>query len=59
MADIDKNKEIEKERNDPDELFCKSLVSSFKGLTKKKKKQAKIKVLQIFLDMEDSDSDTA
>ena len=57
MADIDKSKETEIEKNDPDELFCKSLVSSFKGLTKKKNKQAKIKVLQVLLDMEDSDDD--
>ena len=59
MADIDKSKETEVEKNDPDELFCKSIVSSFKGLTKKKNKQAKIKVLQVLLDMEDSDDDTA
>ena len=40
-----------------DELFCKSLLSSFKNLPKKKKKRAKIKVLQVLLDMDDSDKD--
>ena len=56
QADINKAKEAGKEENDEDELFCKSLVPSFKGLSKKKNKQAKIKFMQILLEME-SDSD--
>ena len=36
LADVEKAKEIEKEKNNSDELFCKSLVSSFKGFSKKK-----------------------
>ena len=54
IADVENNKNNE---TDPDELFCKSLVSSFKNLPKKKNKRAKIKVLQVLLDMEDSDID--
>ncbi|XP_065642557.1 uncharacterized protein LOC136074181 [Hydra vulgaris] len=42
--------------NDPDELFCKSLVSSFQNLSKKKNKIAKIKVMEILLELE-SDND--
>lgn len=55
-ADLEKSKEVVKD-DDPDELFCKSFVSSLKGLSKKKNKRAKIKMMQILLDME-SDSDS-
>ena len=54
QADLDKSKETV--IDDPDELFCKSLAPSLKGLSKKKNKQAKIKMMQVLLDME-SDSD--
>ena len=54
IADVENNKNNE---TDPDELFCKSLVSSFKNLSKKKNKRAKIKVLQVLLDIDDSDTD--
>jgi len=57
LADVARAKGEEKEQNDPDELFCKSLVSSFKTLSKKKNKRAKIKVMQILLEMESDDSD--
>ena len=50
-ADLKKNSE-QPVPDDPDELFCKSLVASFKGLSKRKNKQAKIKVMQIFLELE-------
>ena len=38
-----------------DTLFCKSLVESLKKLSSKKNKQAKIKIMQILLDMEDDE----
>lgn len=53
-ADLEKAKEVIED--DPDELFCKSLVSSLKSLPNKKNKRAKIQMMQILLDM-DSDSD--
>ena len=53
-ADLAKSKEKEEEP-DEDELFCKILVKSFKGLSKKKNKQAKIRVLEILMELESDD----
>lgn len=53
LADANKSIQNEQDKNDPDELICRSLVSSFKALSTKKNKQAKIKVMQVLLDMED------
>ena len=52
ISDVEKNN-----TNDTDELFWKSLVSSFKNLSQKKNKQAKIKVKQILMEMVDSDNE--
>lgn len=51
----DKNEKhlVSCEDTDTDSLFCKSLVSSFKELTPSKKKRARVKILQVFCDLED------
>ena len=55
IQDIESNEEKKQNTEYPDELFCKSLVDSFKKLPKKKNKRAKIKVLEILLEFEDDD----
>jgi len=55
-ADLEKASKEVMTNDDPDELFCKSLVSSLRRLCNKKNKRAKIKMMKILLDME-SDSD--
>ena len=56
MIDLEQNKLMKINDNDPDELFSKSLVSSLQNLSKKKNKIAKIKVMEILLELE-SDND--
>ena len=53
IIDVEQNKQMKINDNDPDELFCKSLVSSFQNLSKNKNKIAKIKVMEILLELED------
>ena len=51
-----KRKETLKDNTlDHDELFCQSLVPYFKGLSKYKGKRARIKVLQVLCDIDESD----
>ena len=45
----------ETENSDSDVLFCKSLVGQLKGLTKRQNKEARIRIMQIFLDYEYED----
>ena len=56
-ADLKKSKHNEEQKNiensDSDFLFCRSLVEQFKGLTKKQNKEARIKIMQVFLDYEE------
>ena len=52
-ADLKKEGERQKEDNDSDVLFCKSLVEQFRDLTKKQKKEARIKIMQVFLEYDD------
>ena len=56
IQDIEHNEEKKQKTEDPDELFCKSLIDSFKKLPKKKNKRAKIKVLEVLLEFEDDDA---
>lgn len=41
------------QQDDQDDLFCSSLVDSFKNLKGKKNKMAKMKVLEVLTDFED------
>ena len=54
MNDLGKDQE-KNVSEDRDELFCHSLVDSFKNLPRKKNKIAKIKVLQLLLELEEDD----
>ena len=40
----------------PDAMFCKSLIPSLTNLTPKNNKIAKIKIMQVFLDMEEDEN---
>ena len=52
MNDVEQNKLVKINNNDPDELFCKRLVSSYQNRSKKKNKIAKIKLMEILFEME-------
>jgi len=54
--DIEKSKQNDTE--DPDRLFCLSLVQEFKDLkTPKKKRKARLEILRIFCDLSNSDNE--
>lgn len=44
---------VEKVEEDSDTLFCKSLISTFQELTPKKRKKARVKVLQVLCDLDE------
>ena len=49
-SDIKKNNDSEMKNNDPDVLFCRSLISQFKALPRKDNIQANINFMQVILE---------